>query len=121
MGDLQLLDALADEYGVEALLFTHTSRDVKVLLPALWRSPRWRPVYADDRSVVFLPHGGCRVSRASILSCPLRGRPRGPFPLAELRLGEPLFRVGERDRARGLFRDALARRPRLPRRIPSSG
>lgn len=116
MGDLRSLDALADEYGVEALLFTHTSRDVKALLPALWRSPRWRPVYADDRSVVFLPHGALpRFPRIDPSSCPLPGIPsRGPFPLAELRLGEFLFRVGERDRARGLFRDALARRPRLP-------
>lgn len=116
MVDPRSLDALADEYGVDALLFAHTSRDVKALLPALWRSPRWRPVYADDRSVVFLPRGALpHLPRIDPSSCPLPGVPsRGPFPLAELRAGEFLFTVGERGRARGLFRDALARRPRLP-------
>lgn len=116
MGDLRALDALADEYSVEALLLAHPSRDVKALLASLWRSPRWRPVYADDRSVVFLRRGARPdLPRIDPASCPLAGVPsRGPFPLAELRAGEFLFAVGERERARRLFREALARRPGLP-------
>ena len=116
MGDLRALDALADEYGVTALLLTHSSRDVRALLPALWKSARWRPVYADDRGVVFLKNGARpELPRLDLSSCALPGVPStGSFPLAELRAGEFFFTTGLKDCARGLFRQALARRAGLP-------
>lgn len=116
MGDPASLDSLAEEYGVDALLFSHASRDVKAILRPLWESARWRPAYADDRSVVFLKAGRRpEIPRLDLASCALPGVPsRGAFPLAELRAGEFFFNVGERACARARFREALERRADLP-------
>lgn len=116
MGDTRSLDSLAAEYGVSALLFSHSSRDVKALLPSLRKSAGWRPVYADDRCVVFLK-AGVRpgIPRLAPSSCTIPGVPSaGPFPLAELRAGEFFFTIGMPECARQRFREALARRPDLP-------
>ncbi|MCX6356328.1 MAG: hypothetical protein NT045_00350, partial [Candidatus Aureabacteria bacterium] len=53
MGDADLLTPLTRRYGIDTLLLSHNARDVKALLPSLWESDAWRPVYADARAIVF--------------------------------------------------------------------
>lgn len=116
MGDVSALNRLANEYGITALLLTHVSRDVRALLPSLWKSADWTPVYADDRALVFFRSS--RTRRASGVNPeqdPLPGVPStGRFPLAELRAGELYYTLGYVRRAGDMFAAALARYPALP-------
>lgn len=116
MGDLEKLDELARTYRVSALLLTHGSRDVKPLLQKLWKSENWKPVFADERAVVFCrERGSPPLPRVSLSTCQLRGIPScDKFPLPELRAGELFFTIGLTKCATEMFLSALARYPSLP-------
>jgi len=116
MADVESLNSVADEYGVNALLLAHSSQDVKALLPSLWKSPAWTPVYADDRAMIFLRAGVApHRRRLEFNACRLAGILSGdPFPLSELRAGELFYTLGFRDCAEKMFRKALERYRSLP-------
>jgi len=117
MGDITSFDALAEKYGISTVFLTHSSRDVKALLPSLWKSGNWTPVYADARAVIFLRNrpgpppprrldlGGCRLELIST---------GDPFPIEELRAGELFFTLGLNGCAKKMLVSALARYPSLP-------
>ncbi|MCX6354495.1 MAG: tetratricopeptide repeat protein [Candidatus Aureabacteria bacterium] len=116
MADVESLNKVADEYGVNALLLAYSSRDVKVLLPSLWKSPVWTPVYADDRAMIFLRSGAApHRSRLDLAACRLSGISSGdPFPLSELRAGELFYTLGFTKCAEDMFRKALECYKSLP-------
>ena len=117
MGDVAAFDALAEKYGISAALLTHSARDVKALLPSLWKSANWTPVYADSRAVVFLRNrsGVPAPPRLDLNGCNLKIAPVNDlFPIEELRAGELFFTLGLKGCARDMFRRALARYPELP-------
>lgn len=110
------LEAFAEKYNVSALIFSHNSRDVKTLLPHLWKSPDWKLVYADERAVVFSRGGGdSPPAEEELSSCRVKGLPsKYGFPLGELRAGEFLFTLGLTDCAEDVLRRAIGRYPALP-------
>lgn len=117
MGDVAAFDALAEKYGISAALLTHSSRDAKALLPSLWKSGNWTPVYADARAVIFLRNrsGVPAPPRLDLSDCNLKMTPIGDsFPIEELRAGELFFTLGLTGCARDRLRRALAHYPKLP-------
>lgn len=117
MGNIAAFAALAEKYGITAALLTHSARDAKALLPSLWKSAGWTPVYADSRAVVFLRNrsGTPTPPRIDLSNCNLTVMPtNGSFPIEELRAGEFFFTLGLKGCARDMLRRALARYPGLP-------
>ncbi|MCX6340484.1 MAG: tetratricopeptide repeat protein [Candidatus Aureabacteria bacterium] len=117
MGDIGAFDTLAEKYGISAALLTHSSRDVRALLPSLWKSNGWIPVYADARAVIFLRNrpGFPAPSRLDLSGCRLSLIHTGDsFPIEELRAGELFFTLGLRGCARDMLNRALAHYPSLP-------
>jgi len=117
MGDIAAFDALAEKYGISAALLTHSSRDARALLPSLWKSSTWTPVYADPRAVIFLRNrpGFPVPPRLDLSGCRLKLILTGdPFPIEELRSGEFFFTLGLKGCARDMLRRALTRYPSLP-------
>jgi tetratricopeptide (TPR) repeat protein len=116
MEGVEALDREADKYHVSTLFLTHAARDVKALLPSLWKSTRWTPVYADDRAVVFLrTEERGRYSRVDVSDCRLLIDPTcDSFPVAEMRASEFFSLLGFDRCAREMLLRALTRRPALP-------
>lgn len=117
MGDIGAFDTLAEKYGISAALLTHSSRDVRALLPSLWKSSSWTLVYADARAVIFLRNrpGFPAPSRLDLSGCRLSLiHTVDSFPIEELRAGELFFTLGLRGCARDMLNRALARYPALP-------
>jgi Flp pilus assembly protein TadD len=117
MGDIAAFDALAERYGVSAALLTHSARDAKAILPALWKSSNWTPAYADARAVVFLRNrsGAPAPPRLDLSACDLPVMLEGDsFPIEGLRAGELFFTLGLKSCAKDRLRRALTRYPELP-------
>jgi len=116
VGSVGNLEAAAERHGVGALFLSHAARDVKNLLPSLWRSERWRPVYADDRAVVFF-----RAGRPGAPPAVETGECRIPmdpscdrFPVTEMRAAEFFSTLGLDRCARAMLLLALGRRRDIP-------
>jgi tetratricopeptide (TPR) repeat protein len=117
MGDIAAFDALAGKYGVSAALFTHSARDAKAILPSLWKSADWTPVYADARAVVFSRNrpGVPAPPRLDISACNLPAASTSdPLPIDELRSGELFYTLGLKSCAKDMLRRALTRYASLP-------
>jgi tetratricopeptide (TPR) repeat protein len=116
MSDVALMDEMADRFDIAAIVLTHGARDAKALLPRLWKDRTWRPVYIDDRAVVFFRDTpNVTLPRINLEDCGLKGVPSiTKFPLAEMRAGEVFFTLGRYDCARKQFLSARRRYPVLP-------
>jgi tetratricopeptide (TPR) repeat protein len=115
------LQPLLDRYGAGFVLLKHESGDVVRMLRALLADPDWRLVYLDECAAIFLPVKGENGDRAAALRVDLDdGDPKRHLSddaktdaRAFTTLGDFFAKVGRPGRAKGLYLEAVEKRPGL--------